>query len=347
MDGIALIGAGIYPREAYLPPLHAIKATVVALYSRSKKSVSELLEAGKDFPGLYSPDIKPYDDEAGGDHSGIVALLQNPAVKAVIIALPTPVQPAVAEQCLAAGKHVLMEKPITKDVASATDLITSYEKNYASKGLILSVAEQFRFDPALHRAHAILSSSKIGTLRTVHARIWQAVEPGNKWYETPWRKHPAYQGGFLLDGGVHFVALLRLVSGDEIVETRSFAKQTWKHLPPLDTVQAAIRFGEGAIGTLSMSFASVKGEYEYVFVGEKGSLTISGAKGGTKLVVEEKGGSTETEVVSGESTYRELFSAYGESIRSGKVDVRGAPRQALADVAVVESLCSGGGTVGI
>ncbi|RFU35512.1 hypothetical protein B7463_g781, partial [Scytalidium lignicola] len=348
MDGIALIGAGIYPREAYLPALHTIKATIVAVYSRSQKSATELIEAGKKFDGLCSADIKDYYDEEGAEQSGITKLLQDPAIKAVIIAIPTPQQPSVAQQCLAAGKHVLMEKPITKDVASARSLINEYEKTYLPKGLILSVAEQFRFDPGLERARSIVAGGKIGTLQAVHARIWQAIQPGNKWYETPWRKHPAYQGGFLLDGGVHFVALMRLISRDEIVETKSFAKQMWEHLPPLDTVHAAIRFEKGAMGTFSLTFASSKQEYEYVFIGEKGNLTVSGAAGGTKLVVEDaKTKVAETEIVSADGTYTDLFSSFGESIKQGKGDARGAARQALADVAVVESLCSGGGTVNI
>lgn len=325
--------------------MHSIKATVVAVYSRSEKSATELVEESKKFDDLASPSIKAYYDQ-NGPESGVTKLLEDPAVKAVIIALPTLVQPSIARKCLAAGKHVLMEKPITKDVESATSLVTEYEEKFAPKGLILQVAEQFRFDPGLARASSIVSDGTIGTLQAVHARIWQAVKPGNKWYETPWRKHPAYQGGFLLDGGVHFVALMRLISGGEIVETKSFAKQTWEHLPPLDTVHAAIRFGNGALGTLSMTFASVKGEYAYEFIGEKGSLSVTGVKGGTKLVVSDKDDKVvSTEVVSADGTYTDLFSSYGESIRQGKVDKRGAARQALADVAVVESICSGGGTV--
>lgn len=98
-----------------------------------------------------------------------------------------------------------MEKPIAKDVQDSQALIAEHEAKYRPKGLILSIMEQFRFDEGHDKARQVVAGGTIGDLTTVHARIWQKVSPGNKWYETGWRKKPEYQGGFLLDGGVHFV----------------------------------------------------------------------------------------------------------------------------------------------
>jgi predicted dehydrogenase len=136
------------------------------------------------------------------------------------------------------------------------------------------------------------------------------------------------------------------VASDEIVDTASFSRQTLEYLPPLDTVQAALKFESGALGTLSMSFASAKDEYSYIFIGSEGSLTATGEGGGTKLVVEDASGkAVSSKVVNGTNTYNDLFSRFVESTKTGNGDPRGSPSQALADIAVVESICRGGGKV--
>lgn len=66
----------------------------------------------------------------------------------------------------------------------------------------------------------IFEDKAIGRLTQLHMKVWGNVTPGGKYYETPWRKAPGYQGGFVLDGGVHHIALIRYVSGEEIVETQ-------------------------------------------------------------------------------------------------------------------------------
>lgn len=141
-------------------------------------------------------------------------------------------------------------------------------------------------------------------------------------------------------------ALIRHIAADEIVETVSFAKQTLDHLPPLDTVQAALKLKSGALGTLSISFASAKRDFSYIFIGTKGSLVLTRESDGTKLVVEDdSGNAVSEEIVSNSSTYKNLFAAFLNDIQTGKPDERGSAQQALADVAVVESICSGGESV--
>ncbi|KAF2170333.1 hypothetical protein M409DRAFT_35960 [Zasmidium cellare ATCC 36951] len=342
--GIALLGAGTYPKQTYLAPLHSVDAKLVAVYSRSRRSAADTAEEAKKLSGFVSSNFDLYHDEESGP--GLDDLLKRDDVHAVVISLPTLVQPGLALKALAAGKHVVMEKPIAKDVQASQALIAEHDAKYKSKGLILSIMEQYRFDEGHDNARQIVTDGTIGDLTAVHARVWNKVSPGNKYYETEWRKKPEYQGGFLLDGGVHFVSLIRHIAADEIVETVSFAKQTLDHLPPLDTVQAALKLKSGALGTLSISFASAKRDFSYVFIGSKGSLVLTRDPNGTKLIVEDDAGNAVSEeIVSNSSTYKNLFAAFLDDIQAGKSDERGSPQQALADVAVVESICSGGGSV--
>lgn len=61
--------------------------------------------------------------------------------------LPIPTQPAYIEQAWRAGKHVLSEKPVAKDVAEASRLIELYEREFKPRGIQWIVMEQFAVSP--------------------------------------------------------------------------------------------------------------------------------------------------------------------------------------------------------
>lgn len=127
---------------AHLPALavHGPEKSVVkAVYSRSKSSASSLAEQVKqrlgNVPAIYSED--------GASEGGVDALLARPDIQAVIIVLPLTQQPDIVLKALAAGKNVLSEKPVAKDVKTGIELVEKWEKEYKPKGLIWRVAENF------------------------------------------------------------------------------------------------------------------------------------------------------------------------------------------------------------
>ena len=334
----------------YLPAIVKAKANVAAIYSRSKASAEALFE------GEYKPgdpkDITIYTDEPNDSNGGLPALLKRDDIKAVLIVLPILIQPDIVRKCLAAGKHVLCEKPIGKDVKTAVELVNEYERDYrseGSEGLIFSIAEQMRFDRAVTRGTEMVSSGKVGKLIHIHSRLWWDVKPDNKYHNTEWRKTPQFQGGFVMDAGIHVVALLRFVSGQEITKTVSMTKQVSPHLPPMDTVDAALEYSGGATGSLSMAFSSAKQTSECLFIGENGTVRVEWNRivGENRVALEDKEGNVVLdEMVDGRGVDEEV-SAFLQAVEAGKGegDPRGSVREALADVAVIESLCSGGGVV--
>jgi len=114
------------------------KANLKAAYSRSKATASTLVTEAQKL-GYASVDL--YSEDTAG-HT-LDDLLKRDDIKAVVIVLPILVQPDIIRRCFAAGKHVLTEKPLAKDVQTGRLLIEDYKKLYASKGIIFSVAEQF------------------------------------------------------------------------------------------------------------------------------------------------------------------------------------------------------------
>jgi predicted dehydrogenase len=181
---IALIGSGIFAKEAHLPAIQETPSLALkAVYSRSLKSAKSLSEnlSGVD---LYSEDSngKNYEE-----------LLKRDDIVGVIIALPILAQPEYIKKALLAGKHVFAEKPIAKDVASAQELLEFYNsKIKGSSKATFTIAENFRYvDSFVYGASQLSSLGRILGFRT---RMNALVQKGGKYYETEWRKVPEYQG---------------------------------------------------------------------------------------------------------------------------------------------------------
>lgn len=192
----------------------------------------------------------------------------------------------------------------------------------------------------------IVEEKAVGDITQLHLRIWRNQAPGGKYYETSWRKVPEYQGGFLLDGGVHQTAMIRFVSGEEVVETRGFAAQVAAHLPPLDTANSAILLSGGGTGTISMSYASTKRGTEFIIIGSKGSFSLTDGPGGYNLKLDLLSGESREETVASKGVELEI-KAFLDAIAAGKAQERAGPEEALNDLAIIESLCNGGGKVNL
>lgn len=310
------------------------------MYSRSRASASVLVAEAKKL-GYEAIDF--YSEDTAGHN--LDDLLKRADIQAVVIVLPILVQPDIIRRCLAAGKHVLSEKPLAKDVKTARSLIEDYKSHYADKGLVFSVAEQFRFMSEFEFGRKwIVDERAIGDITQLHLKLWRNQPPGGKYYDTPWRKVPGYQGGFLLDGGVHHTAMIRYISGQEVIETHGFARQVAEHLPPLDTVNAGILLSGGGTGTISMSFASSRRATEFTIIGKQGSFSVTDGPDGFTLKLDLLSGNTREETMKSNGVELEI-NAFLAAVKSGKAQARSGPEEALNDLAIIESLCAGGGKV--
>lgn len=255
----------------------------------------------------------------------------------VLCRLPILVQPEYIKRALSAGKHVLAEKPIAKDVATATELIDWYKSNIS--GPSFSIAENFRFLTSYDYAASQLS--QLGRVLGFRVRVQTFVKQGGKYFETAWRKKPEYQGGFLLDGGVHFVAATRLIlegGGVKPVTTSAFSTQLQEHLPPVDTVDATVKLSNGASGTISLSFGTTFTGSEYAFAAEKGTVTVSRGK-----VTVVKDGKEETKEFPEEGNgVKQEIAAWGKALGEGKPDPRQSAEEALRDLQVLEAMLQSG-----
>ncbi len=308
---IALIGAGLFARDAHIPAIKAIPAfEVVAVCSRTVESAQQRADQF-DYPVEVMTDVD--------------ALLARDDIDAVDIVLPIHVMPDVVRKALASGKHVISEKPIAPDVASGRALIAEYTGES-----VWMVAENYRYqDTYVEAAERI---EMIGRPLVASWTLQIPFNAKNKYYHTGWRRDDSLPGGLFLDASVHHVAALRLMLG-EIDRVSAFVSHTRSDLPVADSLAASLQFRSGVVATLSVTFGAA--EYwisDIAIGGDSGWMTASL----DKLTLHSQG-ETRTFSYGGVGNVQAELMAFADAIQAGEPH-RNTPEQALQDVAVIEAL---------
>jgi 1,5-anhydro-D-fructose reductase (1,5-anhydro-D-mannitol-forming) len=141
------------------------------------------------------------------------ALLHDPGVDAVYIALPNRLHHAAVLAAATAKKHVLCEKPFAMNVDEAREMVAACRE----AGVILRIAHQIRLDSAVVRAREIVRSGRLGRLAEISLERGSA-NPARK----TWRLDNA-QSGVVFDVGVHLLDMIQWVSGQRFVEVAAFS----------------------------------------------------------------------------------------------------------------------------
>jgi predicted dehydrogenase len=142
-----------------------------------------------------------------------MALATDPDVDVVHICTPNHLHGPLASAALAAGKHVVCEKPLALDAAEARELVDTAR----GSGLVATVPFVYRFYALVREARARVAAGGIGPVRLVHGSYlqdWLATADDDNW-----RVDPALGGGSraFADIGSHWCDLVEFVSGDRIV----------------------------------------------------------------------------------------------------------------------------------
>ncbi len=317
---LALIGAGIFARDAHVPSLLRLPDSfeIVAVYSRTATTASALAETLPNSPKIYTD---------------LTALLADPMIEAVDIMLPIDVMASAVAQALASGKHVISEKPLAPDLATGRQLLDAYAQrpdNQAQQ--VWMVGENWRYEAAFLQAADFVRDGAIGRPITCHVAHYAPVSPTSKYYNSAWRRSGSFPGGYILDGGIHQVASLRLIVG-EVAEVSAIMTQVNPALQPADTISATLHFANGALGTYLASYAVGASWPAYLhIVGEKGSLRV--LRGEIELTSQ---GKTQMIKCEGFDGVQKELAAFANAIRTGAPH-RNSAEEALRDLAVVEAM---------
>ncbi len=180
-------------------------------------------------------------------------LLADDSVDVVHVCTPNALHAEQAAAVLAAGKHVVCEKPLTTTVADGEALVA------AVGSLTATVPFAYRFHPMVREARARFRSGEAGQVLTVNASYLQdwllGVDDDN------WRVDSA-QGGrsrAFADIGSHLVDLVEFVSGDRVSRVAATKKTVFTErashsgISTEDAVAVVIETRSGALGTLLVS----------------------------------------------------------------------------------------------
>jgi UDP-N-acetyl-2-amino-2-deoxyglucuronate dehydrogenase len=180
--------------------------------------------------------------------SSLAAALSDSDVDVVAVCTPSGTHADHAEQALAADKHVVIEKPIDVDLARARRL-SALADEARTRGIVVSVISQHRFDPANAAISRAISAGRFGQLTSATASIawWRDQD----YYDSgDWRGTWQFDGGALLNQGVQAIDLLVHFLGTPVEVFGRTARLTHTDMEAEDVGGAVITFENGAIATL-------------------------------------------------------------------------------------------------
>ena len=307
MTGIALIGLGmaVAPHAKSLLDLED-EAQVVGAFSPSAGR-----RAG--FAAQY-----PYPLNADLDR-----LLADPRVEVAMILTPPNTHLELVRRAAAAGKHVLLEKPLETTTERARALIAACRE----AGVRLGVVLQHRYRPSALRLNELQREHDFGRLIAASATVWN-WRP-QSYYDQPGRGTKARDGGgVLLTQGIHTLDLLLHLAGAP-EEVQAYAATSPVHrMETEDLACAALRFPGAALGTVTATTAAYPGYPERVeLIWERASAVLMGARlslafpdvGGETLEPEEEtGGAGADPMAFPHTQHREVLRGFLAALREGR-----------------------------
>ncbi|MFX4273807.1 Gfo/Idh/MocA family protein [Propionibacteriaceae bacterium Y1685] len=188
--------------------------------------------------------VTRYDDIAG--------LLAAPDVDVVAICSPSELHAEHALAAIAAGKHVMIEKPVATTVADGQRIVDAAK----SAGVVVGVVSQRRLEPQHVHLKKCLDEGLLGRPVLGEALVrWH--RDADYYAAADWRR-VAPGGGSMMNQGLHSVDLLTWLFGD-VVEVSALADTLVADSQAEDTSVAAVRFANGALGSIVTSTATAPG----------------------------------------------------------------------------------------
>lgn len=197
-------------------------------------------------------------------------LLSHPDLDLVLVLTPPGTHLPIAQAAAAAGKHILVEKPVEISVSRGEALAALTE----AAGVRCGVCLQHRFRPAALRLKAVLDQGELGQLLSASASIrwWR----DDAYFRQPGRGMKARDGGgVLLSQAIHTLDLLLHLAGPYKDVTGFALTSPLRAIDTEDVAAAAIRFQNGAIGVLDATSVARPGYPERIEIaGTRGSAYL-------------------------------------------------------------------------
>ncbi len=223
---VAFLGCG-YATHLHSKTLKALKVPVQRFYA------SRTLEKADQYNRKY---------RGHGFFGAYESAITSPEIDVVFVATPPASHLALTRQALAAGKHVIVEKPPFFTAADFDTVRAAAE----TAGCQALVAENYFYKPLLRRLREVLRQNLVGDVLFIHINALKRQKTEN------WRDDAAVSGGgALFEGGIHWINFLNNL-GLTVDSVRGFRP------PPTGPLEKSMlvtfTYREGPIGTLLYSW---------------------------------------------------------------------------------------------
>ncbi|MFI5011802.1 MAG: Gfo/Idh/MocA family protein [Hyphomicrobiales bacterium] len=284
--------------------------------------------------GSSEPKTKAFAARMGGciAYPSLDAMLADDAVEAVFISTPNDQHRGETERAAAAGKHVLVEKPMALSAPDCDSMIAACEK----AGVKLGVGFQQRHAPVHQELRRLVVSGALGDIVLVRGEWHTSYKPWSNW-----RADAKRAGSDILAAvGVHVFDLLGYLLDAGVAETASLVDISPE--TGLDaTLAAALRYAGGAMGTVTITRRARAAVNSVFVLGTRGSATGVGTlgmnpTGRLETVIDGKPKEHSFPVV---DLYAAQFEAFAAALKAG-AEPSASGRDGRNSVALAERLLS-------
>lgn len=288
-------------------------------------------------------------DEVGGvPTTDDLAIINDPAIDAVSITLPTPLHKPMTLAALKAGKHVLLEKPFALHVADCDEMITAWQQS----GKNLMIGQTLRFWPEYKALVNFVHSGALGKpLSAIATRLSQRPA----W--SSWFTDPAQSGGAVLDLMIHDIDALNWLLGQPqsvYCRGQQSAPGMWDHmLATLDygaaaaVIEASELLPSDYPFSMSLIVLCEEGRVEYLF--KAGGVSVEMGGGIDSLTVYEPGKNYPLAVPGrGDDAWAAEVAYFVDCVQHHRAPTIGTPQQARLAVAMANAAresMEGGGVI--
>jgi UDP-N-acetyl-2-amino-2-deoxyglucuronate dehydrogenase len=263
---------------------------------------------------------------------------------AVEIMLPHYLHEEAAIKAFSAGKHVLLEKPISTSLPSCSRIFSAAKKAAKINKTIFMVGENAQYWPEIQETKRLIDSGIIGEVETATANfIVPFADSIRKEYVNQWRSQQSKMGGgIVIDGGSHWLRPLRIWMG-EIKSVVAAVRHPRKEIEGESLCHAILCFESGKLAYYSANLAS---EYTaaqpwWKITGNKGEIWIeSGFKGRLLLVNEEYPDPSGKQMMEPQgyfSSFGYQLHDFSQAVLHGK-PLQAPPESALLDLQAIQAM---------
>ena len=247
--GIAIVGCGGIVDYAHLPAYRAAGLNIRGCQDLDQATARRL--AAKHGIETVYPSLD--------------AMLADPSVEIVDIAVPAPAQRAIAERALAAGKHLLCQKPLSENIADAEAIVACGRVAHRK----VAVNQQMRWSPGIAAAKQLVSQGLIGIPADIQIQV-SVDTPFHMW---PWLE--ASDRYDLMYHTIHHLDSLRYIFGSPDFVTSVHTKYPGQTIRPETKTVTVLEYSSGLQGLLAINHHDTSRDTyaTFRFMGSEGLIT--------------------------------------------------------------------------